>query len=57
MEPLRIYILLLNGYSVESDERGRYLKALNKADAGDLSLLTEIWIERLSKAFKKKREK
>lgn len=43
--------------SVEFDERERYLKALNKADAGDLSLLTEIWIERLSKAFKKKREK
>jgi Fic family protein len=37
--------------SVEPDERERYLKALHEADAGDLSLLAEIWIERLSKAF------
>lgn len=34
--------------SVEPKEKERYLKALREADEGDLSLLTEIWIERLS---------
>lgn len=41
--------------SVEPTEKGRYLKALHFADEGDLLLLTEIWIERLSQAFKEKR--
>lgn len=35
-------------------ERESYLEALRIADAGDFSLLTEIWIERLSKALDKK---
>lgn len=34
--------------SIEVKEKERYLKALHEADAGDLSLLTEIWVERLS---------
>lgn len=38
--------------SVDPAGKERYLKALHEADAGDLSLLTEIWIERLSTAFK-----
>lgn len=43
--------------SVEPAEKERYLKALHKADGEDLSLLTEIWVERLSQAFKEKNEK
>jgi len=42
--------------SVEPKEKERYLKALHTADLGDLSLLADIWLERLSKAFKEKRE-
>jgi fido (protein-threonine AMPylation protein) len=41
----------------EPEEKERYLKALQAADAGDISLLTEIWIERLSKAFRENRGK
>jgi Alw26I/Eco31I/Esp3I family type II restriction m6 adenine DNA methyltransferase len=41
--------------SVELEEKERYLKALHDADGGDISLLTTIWIERLSKAFYEKR--
>lgn len=41
--------------SVEAEEKERYLKALHEADSGDLSLLTEIWIERLSGAFNENR--
>jgi len=37
--------------SVEPVEEERYLKALRDADGGNMSLLTTIWIERLSKAF------
>lgn len=37
--------------SAEPDEKERYLNALREADARDLSSLTEIWIERLSKAL------
>lgn len=33
---------------VEPDKKERYLNALHEADAGNLSLLTEIWVERLS---------
>jgi fido (protein-threonine AMPylation protein) len=40
--------------SVEPEEKERYLKALRDADGGDMSLLTTIWIERLSKAFYEK---
>jgi fido (protein-threonine AMPylation protein) len=40
--------------SVESEGKKRYLKALHEADVGDLSLLTEVWIERLSTAFKER---
>ena len=43
--------------SVEPKEKKRYLKALHAADAGDLSSLTEIWMERLSKAFEERKEK
>jgi fido (protein-threonine AMPylation protein) len=42
---------------IEPEEKERYLKSLQAADAGDISLLTEIWIERLSKAFRENREK
>ena len=42
---------------VDPEGRKRYLKALHEADAGDLSSLTEIWMERLSKAFEEKEEK
>ncbi|PIQ93230.1 MAG: hypothetical protein COY75_09915 [Nitrospirae bacterium CG_4_10_14_0_8_um_filter_41_23] len=38
--------------SVEPVEKEKYLKALRTADTGDILLLTEIWIERLSKTFK-----
>ena len=38
--------------SVEPEEKERYLKALQAADAGDISMLAGIWIERLSKAFR-----
>jgi len=38
--------------TVEPEGEKRYLKALHEADAGDLSYLTEIWLERLSRAFK-----
>lgn len=41
--------------SVEAEEKEKYLKALHEADSGDLSLLTEIWIERLSRAFNENR--
>lgn len=34
--------------SIEPKEKERYLKALHEADGGDLSLLTGIWVERLS---------
>jgi hypothetical protein len=37
--------------SPETKEREKYLKALRAADEGDLSSLTEIWVERLSKAL------
>lgn len=38
--------------SVDPAGKQRYLKALHEADAGDLSSSTEIWMERLSRAFK-----
>lgn len=38
--------------SVEPEEKEKYLEALRTADAGDISSLTEIWIERLSKGIK-----
>jgi Alw26I/Eco31I/Esp3I family type II restriction m6 adenine DNA methyltransferase len=41
--------------SVETEQKEKYLKALRDADTGDMSLLTMIWIERLSKAFYEKR--
>ncbi len=41
--------------SVETEAKERYLKALRDADTGDMSLLTTIWIERLSKALYEKR--
>ncbi|MEK7196249.1 MAG: Fic family protein, partial [Nitrospirota bacterium] len=34
--------------SIEPKEKERYLKALAAADTGDLSMLIEIWVERLS---------
>ena len=37
--------------SPEIKEKDQYLKALRFADEGDLSSLTEIWMERLSKAL------
>ncbi|MDP3297302.1 MAG: Fic family protein, partial [Thermodesulfovibrionia bacterium] len=37
---------------VEPEEKERYLKALHAADAGNLSLLTDLWFKRLSEAFK-----
>ena len=37
--------------SPETKEKDQYLKALRFADEGDLSSLTEIWMERLSKAL------
>ena len=37
--------------SAETKEREKYFKALRVADAGDLSSLTAIWMERLSKAL------
>ena len=40
--------------SVEPEEKEKYLQALCDADEGDLSLLTTIWIERLSKTFHEK---
>ncbi|HUO77357.1 MAG TPA: Fic family protein [Thermodesulfovibrionales bacterium] len=43
--------------SVDSQGKKRYLKALHEADAGDLSYLNEIWIERLSDAIKESEEK
>ncbi|TAL27836.1 MAG: hypothetical protein EPN94_01020, partial [Nitrospirae bacterium] len=33
---------------VDPDKKERYLNALHESDSGNLSLLTEIWIERLS---------
>jgi len=39
---------------VEPKEKGRYLKALRTADAGDMSLLGEIWIEKLLTAMEDK---
>jgi fido (protein-threonine AMPylation protein) len=41
--------------SVEPEKEEIYLKALRDADGGDMSLLTTIWIDRLSKAFYEKR--
>lgn len=43
--------------SIDHEEKERYLKALHIADTSDLSLLTEIWGERLLNAFEEKREK
>jgi Fic family protein len=40
--------------SVDPEGKKRYLDALHAADAGDLSLLAEIWVERLSEALKDK---
>jgi len=40
--------------SVEPEEKEKYLQALCDADEGDLSRLTTIWIERLSKTFHEK---
>lgn len=40
--------------SVDPAGKQRYLKALHETDAGDLSPLTEIWMERLSRAFKER---
>ncbi len=37
---------------VEPEEKERYLKALHAADAGNLSLLADLWFKRLSEAFK-----
>ncbi len=39
---------------VKPKEKDKYLKALRAADAGDLSELTTIWVERLSTAMKEK---
>ena len=36
--------------SVEPEKKKEYLKALQLADKGDLSALTEIWLHRLLKA-------
>jgi len=38
--------------SVEPSEKERYLMSLRSADGGDLSKLTEIWLERLLQALK-----
>lgn len=43
--------------TVDPEGKERYLKALHEADAGDLSYLNEIWIERLSDAIKESEEK
>ena len=40
--------------SIDPEGKERYLKALHIADAGDLFLLTDIWINRLSKVFETK---
>lgn len=40
--------------SVEPEEKERYLNALHEADTGNLLQLIEIWVKRLSKAFKEK---
>ena len=37
--------------AVEPKEREEYLKALRSADRGDISALTEIWLNRLLKAI------
>jgi fido (protein-threonine AMPylation protein) len=39
--------------AVETREKAKYLKALRKADTGDMSELTEIWLERLRTAMKR----
>jgi|GEM_PF-556326 len=41
----------------DPERRERYLKALHEADAGDLSYLNEIWMERLTNAMKRSKEK
>jgi fido (protein-threonine AMPylation protein) len=41
--------------SVGPEQEELYFKALRDADDGDMSLLTTIWIERLSKVFYEKR--
>jgi len=43
--------------TVDPEGEKRYLKALHEADAGDLSYLNEIWMERLSDAIKEREEK
>jgi len=43
--------------TVDPEGKKRYLKALHEADAGDLSYLNEIWLERLSEAIKEREEK
>ena len=43
--------------SVEPKEKEKYLNALRSADKGDVSMLTEIWIKRLSKAFRETKGK
>lgn len=43
--------------SVEPEEKEKYLNALRSADKGDISMLTEIWIKRLSKAFRETKGK
>lgn len=40
--------------TIDPEEKEQYLKALHEADAGDLSSLTEIWVKRLSRAFKER---
>jgi fido (protein-threonine AMPylation protein) len=42
--------------AVDPEGKERYLKALHEADAGDLSYLNEIWVERLSDAIKEREE-
>ncbi len=39
--------------AIEPKEREEYLKALHLADKGDLSLLIQIWLNRLLKAVEK----
>jgi fido (protein-threonine AMPylation protein) len=43
--------------SIEPEGKKRYLQALRAADGGDLSLLKEVWTERLSKALEEKGER
>ncbi|MBI5749739.1 MAG: Fic family protein [Nitrospinae bacterium] len=43
--------------SVDPQGKEGYLNALHIADTGDLSLLTEVWVERLLNAFEENREK